>query len=85
MGHIKSLGNIRIKDKLIFMARPRKGKGVVVDKGRRIGGGFRAGPVGKCVCTVCGYMAMHKRGVPCYRTKCPKCGAVMTRAKVMKR
>ena len=38
-----------------------------------------AGPGGNCVCLKCGHKAPHKRGTPCAETKCPKCGASMTR------
>ncbi len=32
------------------------------------------GPPAKCVCPQCGYEAVKKRGLPCRRMKCPKCG-----------
>lgn len=41
--------------------------------------GFGLGPDGSCICTKCGYKAAHQRGMPCYKRKCPKCGAPMTR------
>ncbi|MCJ7506226.1 ATP-binding protein [Candidatus Bathyarchaeota archaeon] len=43
------------------------------------GGGYAAGPGGQCVCTSCGYRAVHVTGQPCYAMRCPKCGASMTR------
>ena len=50
-------------------------------QGRRMGrmGGFAAGPGGICKCTNCGAKIIHQRGIPCYQTECPKCGAKMTR------
>jgi cation diffusion facilitator family transporter len=44
-------------------------------------GGFGMGPSGDCVCTKCGHKVPHERGVPCYKMKCPKCGAPMARSK----
>jgi hypothetical protein len=46
-------------------------------KGR--GGGFAAGPGGYCVCPSCGVRVEHQLGVSCLATKCPRCGAAMTR------
>ncbi len=37
------------------------------------------GAVGLCVCPRCGKKTTHQRGVPCSRTACPDCGAMMTR------
>ena len=58
-------------------------------QGRRQGGGQQgpgrmgnakaAGPVGVCVCPNCGQTAPHQRGLPCIASKCPQCGATMTR------
>lgn len=45
------------------------------------GGGFAMGPGGNCVCPSCGNTAPHQRGVPCYKQKCPACGAAMTRSR----
>lgn len=47
--------------------------------GRGMGGGFGLGPGGECVCPDCNLCISHKRGVPCYEMKCPKCGKPMTR------
>lgn len=41
------------------------------------GKGF--GPEGECFCQNCGKTITHKRGVPCYKVKCPECGKFMTR------
>lgn len=42
-------------------------------------GGATASRGNVCVCTQCGYQEPHGRGVPCTRTPCPRCGAVMIR------
>lgn len=43
--------------------------------------GKAAGPGGKCVCTNpnCDYQTQHRRGLPCYKIKCPECGSPLTR------
>ena len=41
--------------------------------------GFGLGPGDFCICPQCGEKIEHKRGIPCYKQKCPKCGANMTR------
>ncbi|MCX5804101.1 MAG: hypothetical protein NTU69_11340 [Proteobacteria bacterium] len=46
-------------------------------KGRMGGRGLGLG--GECVCPQCGTRAPHKRGIPCYKQKCPKCNTPMTR------
>jgi len=45
----------------------------------RMGGSGKAGPGGECICPQCGEKTPHKRGVPCFDQKCPKCGTVMAR------
>ncbi len=57
------------------------GSGRMRGGGRERGGfGLRAG--GTCICPVCGARASHTRGVPCFQSRCPQCGAPMTRAEV---
>ncbi len=49
-------------------------------RGGRMGGNRAgAGASGNCVCPGCGTKVPHQRGVPCYNTKCPKCGNGMVR------
>ena len=59
------------------------GQGAGMNRGRggqgRMGGPRAAGPVGNCLCPQCGHRKAHERGVPCIKTKCPKCGAAMIR------
>lgn len=50
-------------------------------QGRGRMGGFGLGAGGDCVCAGCGNRVAHQRGVPCNQMKCPKCGAVLTRAR----
>lgn len=47
----------------------------------RMGGPLAAGPIGTCACTnpECKKEIPHQVGVPCYQTKCPKCGSPMIR------
>lgn len=52
--------------------------GETAGRGRGAGRGF--GPPEECICTKCGAKTPHTRAVPCLQQKCPKCGAVMTRA-----
>ena len=47
--------------------------------GRMSGTRAGAGPGGQCVCPSCGATAVHQVGVPCYQSKCPKCGTAMAR------
>ena len=55
--------------------------GVVAPRLGRQPGGKGLGPGGKCVCPnpKCKHEIVHKRGAPCYKLKCPKCGTAMTR------
>ena len=62
------------------MPRGRGGGGFGRWGGRGLGGGYRLGPDGECICPNCGYREPHKRGIPCYTIKCPRCGALMTRS-----
>jgi predicted DNA-binding protein (UPF0251 family) len=41
------------------------------------GGGQGLGGSADCICPKCGEKAPHTRGVPCFNTKCPKCGTPM--------
>lgn len=63
------------------------GQGVGGGQGMGAGGGRRGrmggrglGPDGECVCPQCGERTPHRRGVPCFEQKCPKCGTAMVRA-----
>lgn len=58
---------------------PGTGRGLGRGGGRGRMGGQGLGPAGQCVCPNCGISVEHKRGVPCYEVKCPKCGASMVR------
>ena len=67
--------------KMVGFGRGR-GAGMGRGGGRgRMGGQFAAGPGGSCVCTnpECKHEATHQAGVPCYQTKCVKCGSPMIR------
>ena len=44
-----------------------------------MGGDKAAGPGGECICPKCGHTEAHATGNPCYRKRCPECGAPMTR------
>ena len=45
----------------------------------RMGGIYRAGPGGMCVCSKCKTTIPKVAGVTCTSTKCPKCGTLMFR------
>ncbi len=45
----------------------------------RMGGAAAAGPGGYCVCPSCGHREPHNVGEPCYKKRCPQCGAQMVR------
>ena len=48
--------------------------------GRGVGQRRGMGPAGEgCLCPNCGEHIPHQRGVPCFTTKCPKCGSSMMR------
>jgi len=57
-----------------------RGRGRGMGRGR-MGGQFSAGPGGVCLCTNpdCKNEIPHQTGVPCFKTKCPKCGSPMIR------
>ena len=61
-------------------AGPGRGMGMGRGGGRGRMGGRGAGLGGECLCPSCGKRVPHRRGVPCSQTRCPACGAVMTRA-----
>lgn len=69
---------IKIEGGEFVMRNQGRGRGFRRGRG---GGGFSAGPGGKCICTNpdCGYSAVHVAGISCYQQKCPKCGSPMTR------
>lgn len=58
-----------------------RGLGMGIGRGRGRMGGSRpgVGPVGECICPVCGTVIPHQRGIPCYQIRCPQCGAEMVR------
>ena len=75
---------IKIKGGEFIMSPRGLGRGIGRGQGMgrgRMGGPFAAGPGGKCVCTNpdCKEVVSHQAGVPCYQTKCPKCGSPTVR------
>ena len=48
-------------------------------KGRRVSPQHAEQINGSCICPHCNAIIPHKRGVPCFQTACPTCGAFMTR------
>ena len=65
----------------IFPISPGGRFGAPGKGGRGRMGGFGLGPGGECICPNCGTKVSHRRGVPCYEHRCPKCGQPMTRAR----
>lgn len=53
-------------------------KGSTSGPGRK--SGQVAGQEGECICPKCGTKISHKRGIPCLKERCPKCGSPMVRA-----
>lgn len=48
--------------------------------GQRGAGGPGWGRVPEtCICPQCGMIIPHQRGIPCFQTKCPRCGSPMMR------
>ena len=64
-----------------FGQRPGGGRGLDRGGRGRQPGGFGLGPSGECMCSSCGTRVPHQRGVPCYETRCSRCGQPMTRAR----
>ena len=58
-----------------------RGKGFGGGGGRRGWFGRRSpiGPPENCICPSCGTVVPHRRGLPCFHTKCPNCSSPMTR------
>lgn len=56
-------------------AAPVRGRGRTAPGKRGIGVMVTSGA--GCVCPVCGVRAPGRKDVPCTKTKCPNCGAMM--------
>jgi predicted Fe-Mo cluster-binding NifX family protein len=56
-----------------------QGQGGTGRRSGRMGGLNAAGPAGTCVCPQCGHKEPHKRGFPCFKQACSKCGNSMIR------
>jgi formate hydrogenlyase subunit 6/NADH:ubiquinone oxidoreductase subunit I len=59
--------------------RGRRGGGRGVGMGRGMGRRFAPAGPDNCICPACNTIVLHQRGIPCYQTVCPNCGAAMTR------
>lgn len=57
---------------LLEITNKELGQGQGVGKPRQAIGGAE-----QCVCPKCGATKTHERGIPCNKTKCSKCGAMM--------
>ena len=56
-----------------------RGGGRGLGMGRGMGRRFAPAMPDNCICPACSTTVSHQRGVPCYQTVCPNCGAAMTR------
>ena len=78
--------------RLLLTARKKIADALINGKAIRIEGGnymmmsegeksrmIMGRPAKTCRCPVCNYNENKSRGVPCLRTKCPKCGSSMIR------
>ena len=55
------------------------GRGRVFREGRGAEGFGPGRFPSNCICPNCGLIEPHQPGIPCFQTKCPKCGSHMTR------
>lgn len=82
----KKIAEALVKGKAInvkggeFIMAAGRGRGMRRGRGR-MAGPYAAGPGGFCFCTnpECKNEIPHQVGVPCYQTKCSKCGSPMVR------